>query len=59
MNEIAVACPRYPDHGVVRIRWLPLAERELITKRDIADVYEVECRLCGKYEWNGEHPIRK
>lgn len=49
-RETRVICPRNPDHGEVGKRWLPQSERERITSDSIADVFEIDCPHCGKYE---------
>ena len=49
-----IACPKYPDHGPVAKRWLPPAEREMITSDKYPDVYEIDCPHCGKYEYQNE-----
>jgi hypothetical protein len=46
-----IACPKYPDHGVVIKRWLAPEERELIRPREGAEVYEIDCPHCGKFEY--------
>ena len=45
-----ITCPNDPEHGMVNKRWLPPAEREMITKWD-GDVFEIDCQYCGKYEY--------
>jgi hypothetical protein len=44
-----IKCPRFREHGMVTKRWLPLEEREM-SKAD-GDVFEIDCRLCGKFEY--------
>jgi hypothetical protein len=45
-----LACPKYPDHGNVRVRWLPVDEREQIANKRVEDIVEIDCPVCGKYE---------
>jgi hypothetical protein len=45
-----IACPRAPSHGMVTRRWLPLEEREMLTKVS-GDVFEIDCKFCGSYEY--------
>jgi hypothetical protein len=46
-----IVCPKYPDHSMVIKRWLPPQERELIRPREGAEVYEIDCPVCGKFEY--------
>jgi hypothetical protein len=52
-EPVEITCPRNPDHGPAVRRWLPRSEREKITKAEVADVYEVDCPKCGRFEWAG------
>jgi hypothetical protein len=49
-EEIEIVCPKYPDHGKVTKRLLPRSEREHITSAAVADVFEIDCPKCGKFE---------
>jgi hypothetical protein len=44
-----IRCLKYPEHGMVSIRKLRPDARETKTRTD-ADVFEVDCPLCGRYE---------
>jgi hypothetical protein len=46
-----IACPRNPDHGMATKRWLPPEERELTRPREGAEVYEIDCPHCGRFEY--------
>jgi hypothetical protein len=46
-----VECPRYPEHGMTSKRWLAPEEREMFTKIENEDVFEIDCHFCGKYEY--------
>jgi hypothetical protein len=56
-RELEITCPRNPDHGKVLIRWLQPRERERITSKSIADVFEITCPKCGKYEISDPHLV--
>ena len=45
-----VKCPKYPDHGLVHKRLLSPEEREIKPRNRCADVFEIDCPWCGKYE---------
>jgi hypothetical protein len=45
-----VKCPRFPDHGMIAMRLLAPDERQMITAAD-GDVFEIDCPVCGKYEY--------
>jgi hypothetical protein len=47
-----IKCPKYPDHGIVRARFLPPEEREMV--KATRDVYEADCPHCGRYEFLAE-----
>ena len=53
---IAVNCVRYPDHGPTINRWLLPVEREQITQVPEDNVYEVNCPVCGCYEFH-DNPL--
>jgi hypothetical protein len=52
---VQVECPRFPEHGMASKRWLTQDEREMFTKDDGNDVFEIDCKICGKYEYCGDH----
>jgi hypothetical protein len=43
-------CPRNPEHGMVRKRWLPHEDREYIKAPMFKEVFEIDCPHCGKTE---------
>jgi hypothetical protein len=48
-----ICCPRNPDHGKAVKRWLR-GEYQQGGSGDnapIADVFEIDCQTCGKYEY--------
>jgi hypothetical protein len=45
-----IVCPRHPAHGLATKRLLPPEERENLTKA-VGDVFEIRCRICGRYEY--------
>lgn len=52
-----VACPNFPDHGITIKRWLRGAYARVTAGgagAQIADVFEVDCPTCGKYERHEE-----
>ena len=62
-----IRCPRNPDHGVTMKRWLRGDYKQGGTGDHalIADVFEINCQTCGKYEYRelcsakkAEKPIR-
>jgi hypothetical protein len=44
-----IACPKYPDHGMVIKRWLHHDDRQMITKGE-GEVFMIDCPFCGSYE---------
>jgi hypothetical protein len=46
-------CPRNPDHGMTAKRWLrgEYQQRDGGSSARVADVYEIDCATCGKYEY--------
>ena len=46
-----IKCPRFPDHGLAAKRLLAPDERQMITETD-RDVFEIDCPVCGKYEYS-------
>ena len=54
-SEIAqIVCPKNPEHVLAIKRWLPPKEREQIRSNDAGDVFEIDCPICGKQEWQAE-----
>ena len=51
-----IECPKYPPHGIVTIRPLPPEKRQCITAERDSDVFEVDCPVCGKYEFADKPP---
>jgi hypothetical protein len=45
-----IACPRFPEHGTATKRWLAPSERQMLVEEKTADVFEIDCPRCGKYE---------
>jgi hypothetical protein len=47
-----VACPRNADHGMAIKRWLrgEYEGRDGSRSARVADIFEIDCHLCGKYE---------
>jgi hypothetical protein len=50
-----VECPRFPEHGMTTKRWLTQDEREMFTHDEGKDVFEIDCKICGKYEIRDDH----
>jgi hypothetical protein len=49
----SVHCPNFPGHGATIKRWLRGAYAVAVAgggSRQVADVFEVDCPSCGKYE---------
>lgn len=48
-----IACPKKPEHGLATKRWLRGEYRQATNEfngAQIADMYEIACPVCGKYE---------
>jgi hypothetical protein len=56
---VQVECPRFPEHGMTTKRWLPQDEREMFMKHEDKDVFEIDCKICGKYEFRDDSPPAK
>jgi hypothetical protein len=52
---VQVECPRFPEHGMASKRWLTLDEREFFRNDESEDVFEIDCKTCGKYEIRDDH----
>jgi hypothetical protein len=57
-QPIEITCPRNPDHGKATKRWLPPVERQNITSLKVDDVYEVDCAICGRFEWAAANQLK-
>jgi hypothetical protein len=57
-TTVLVECPRNPEHGTASKRWLPFDERETYRSSKDENVFEIDCRTCGKYEFRDEPPKR-
>ena len=49
----AIDCPNNPDHGLAFKRWLR-GEYQQVSgvggSMPVADIFEINCNMCGKYE---------
>lgn len=54
-------CPRNPDHGMAGKRWLrgEYQERDGGKSARIAEIFEIDCRSCGKFEVGEKRPADK
>ena len=56
-----INCPRNPKHGLTIKRWLRGDYKQGGTGDHalIADVFEIDCQTCGKYEYREECSAKK
>lgn len=66
-----IECPNNPDHGLTVKRWLRGEYQRVSgggTSVPVADIFEINCQTCGKYEYRearsrkldpGEESLRK
>jgi hypothetical protein len=51
-TTVQVTCPRNPEHGLALKLLLSPSERQMVRKSDAGNVFEIDCPVCGRYEYH-------